>query len=318
MEAESELDRRVHVYLDINPITKKVFYVGIGGKARIYQLKRNRYHRRVVHSLPNNVFDRKIIYKDILIEKAWRIEKQIIKKCGRMFNKTGYLTNIHDGGPLPFEDVTGSHWLRGKKMQEVIPDYISPRLGRSYDDQYGDKKCDIIARQILSRQKTRKKRMETTGFTQKEIEFQQRNIERRKNKQFTEKEFLSFTRTTERQKGKTMRERLNRPDWVSPKTGKTIQEICNDPNYVNPNKGKTAKEIHGEDYIDPRAVSFYIQINNDEPILCIGDRDFRDKFNAHDLLLYKLKKHKCHTIKRLKNTRHSFPDKSIIRYYTSI
>lgn len=312
---ESIKERLVNVYLDIDSTTKKVFYVGIGKKSRIHQLKRNRYHKRIVNSLPNNFFIRKIIYKDILIEKAWKIEKQIIKKCGRIFNKTGFLTNIHEGGPLPFEDVTGYHWLRGKKVKDIMPDYISPKLGRSYDIQYGDRKHDIIARQSYNRQQTRKKRIETVGLTQKEIEYIKRNIERRKNKQFTDNELKSFRDVSLRQKGKTMRERLDDPHWVSPKTGKTIQEICNNPDYVNPTKGKTAKEIHGIDYVDSRCKSFYIQIDDEEPIFCENERAFFNIFNSNDHLLRKLKKVESnrYKIKRLSISVHYFADESTIK-----
>jgi hypothetical protein len=139
----------VNLYLDINPITKKPFYVGIGVNSRLSQYKRNRYHQKIVESIPDKKFIRKVIYKNISIEKAWRIEKQIIKKCGRLVYKNGYLANIHEGGPLPMEDVNSVHWLEGKKIKDVIPDYINSRAGKSYDFQYGERKKYNIKKQNI-------------------------------------------------------------------------------------------------------------------------------------------------------------------------
>jgi transketolase C-terminal domain/subunit len=99
-------------------ITNKIFYVGVGNKQRVKHMKRNRFHREIVNSLPNKNFIRRILYENIAIEKAWRIERQIIKKCGRLVHKTGYLSNIHDGGPLPMEDAQAQHWLKGKKIKD--------------------------------------------------------------------------------------------------------------------------------------------------------------------------------------------------------
>ena len=87
----------MNVYVDINPLTHRIFYVGVGSDLRCNISKRNKLHALVVESLPSKVFHRRIVYRDILPEKAYRIETQIIKKCGRLCNNTGYLANIHPG-----------------------------------------------------------------------------------------------------------------------------------------------------------------------------------------------------------------------------
>lgn len=311
------VDMLVSVYVDINPVTKKVFYVGVGVPCRVSARKRNKFHRAIVDTIPNKKFIRKVIYKDIPKSKAWHIEMQIIRKCGRIYNNTGYLANIHEGGPLPFEDETGHHWLRGKKIADVLPNYVCTRTGKTYTEIYGAERAkEIIDAQIKNRIAAIQKRIETTGVvaTEKMLAHLNRIAERRRRKEYTEDEIASFQRTSERQQGKTMQERLSNLNYVDPRKGKTAKEIYKDPNYQPHNKGKTAKELYGEDYIDPRACSFYIQINDQEPILCNGDRDFREKFKAHDPLLYKLKENKTHIIKRLKNTVHVFPHGSTVKY----
>jgi hypothetical protein len=313
---QKRCEKLVSVYVDVNPITKKIFYVGIGVPGRISHRVRNKFHKQYVENLGETQFLRKIIHKNIPAKRAWEIEKQIIKKCGRLFNNTGYLTNVHEGGPLPFEDLSGYHWLRGKKLRDVVPHYKS-RLNISYIEQYGEEKAkDIIERQTLQRNAVIQEKIAKNGTTlTPKLETALKLIaERRKRGEYTENELASYKRTAERQKNKSMQERLNDPNYVDPRKGKSAKEIYNDPNYEPHNKGKTAEELYGPDYIDPRSKSFYIQIDDQEPVFCKGDRDFREKFKAHDPLLYKLKQNKTHTIKRLKNTTHLFPDNSIVKY----
>ena len=319
MSTERRCDKLVSVYVDIDPTTNKIFYVGIGVQGRISHLVRNKFHQAHVHQLPDKEFVRKIVHRNIPASRAWEIEKQIIRKCGRLFNNTGYLTNIHEGGPLPFEDVTGYHWLRGKKMRDVIPHYKS-RLHQNYKEQYGEARSkSIIDRQIKNRGATVRARISKIGSvaSPRQKDAFSRISARRRRGEYTERELSSYKRTSEFQRGKTMQERLDDPNYVDPRKGKTAKEIYNNPNYQPHNKGKTAKELYGDGYIDPRAKSFYIQINEDDPILCNGDRDFRGKFNAHDPMLYKLKEHGTYTVKRLKNTRHSFPDKAVVKYISA-
>lgn len=304
----------VNVYLDINPITKKPFYVGIGVNSRLSQYKRNRYHQKIVESIPDKKFIRKIIYKNISIEKAWRIEKQIIKKCGRLVYKNGYLANIHEGGPLPMEDINSIHWLEGKKITDVIPDYINPRSGKSYDELYGERKNYIIETQTYNRIKSKMKRIKEIGKTKKEKEYHKRWVQRRRNKQYTEKELQSFINRAQFQQGKSMRERVNDPNWVDPRKGKSAKEIYGDDYKGPPNKGKTYKELKGQDYIDPRAKLFTIQIDDQEPVLCESEKDFCKKFNCNDVLLRKFKEHGEWRITKQSNSKHIFPNNSIVKF----
>lgn len=306
-------DQLVNLYLDINPITNKPFYVGIGNDVRLLQYKRNKYHQKIVESIPDKKFIRKVIYRNISIEKAWRIEKQIIKKCGRLVYKNGFLANIHEGGPLPMEDANSVHWLEGRKIKDVISDYINPRAGKSYDELYGERKNSIIETQTYNRIKSKMERIKKIGKTKKEKDYHQRWVQRRKNKQYTENELESFKKISIRQKGKSMKERLNNPNWIDPRKGKSAREIYGEYYSGPPNKGKTYKQLKGDDYIDPRSKSFYIQINDSNPIFCESERDFCEKFKCNDVLLRKLKANKLHKIKRQSNSKHIFDDGCILK-----
>jgi hypothetical protein len=309
-------EQLVNVYLDINPITKKPFYVGVGVNSRLNFYKRNRYHQKIVESIPDKKFIRKVIYRNIPIEKAWKIEKQIIKKCGRLVYKNGYLANIHEGGPLPMESENYVHWLKGNKIKDLLPDYICPRTGKTYEEMFGEEKSKQLKLNHSLKMKGKiTQRIKEKGKTQKEIERAIKWAERRRNKQYTEKELESFKKQSQFQEGKSMKERLNDPNWVNPHKGKSAKEIYGE-DYQGPfNKGKTQKELHGNDYIDPRSKTFTIQIDDEQPIFCESERDFCGIFNANDVLLGKIKKSKndYYKIKRQLNSNHYFPDGSTIK-----
>ena len=315
MNSVPRKDQLVHVYLDINPITRKPFYVGIGVESRLGQYKRNRYHQKIVESIPNRKYIRKVIYENIPIEKAWKIEKQIIKKCGRLVYKNGYLANIHEGGPLPMEDENYVHWLKGNKIKDLLPDYVCPRTGKTFEEMFGEEKAKHLKlNQSLKMKGKISQRIKEKGKTQKEIERDIKNVERRRNKQYTEKELQSFINRAQNQQGKSMRERLNDPNWIDPRKGRSAKEIYGE-NYQGPaNKGKTYKELKGPDYIDPRAKRFTIQIDNQEPIFCESEKDFCKKFNCNDVLLRKFKKYGIFKIKRQSNSKHIFPNNSIVKF----
>ena len=50
----------INLYVDINLLTKKIFYVGIGSDCRIRRIKRNKYHNIILDSIPKQKFIRNI------------------------------------------------------------------------------------------------------------------------------------------------------------------------------------------------------------------------------------------------------------------
>lgn len=155
----------MNVYLDMHPITKKPFYVGVGNVIRCNtRTRRNIYHSNIRDTLPNRQFKRIILYKNISIEKAYKIEEQIIKRCGRLCNNTGFLANIHAGGKFISSKVMNSGYSKKKRIEEFgfskqelsgfkktsdsqrgipmaermkYPSWVNPRKGKTFKDQYG-------------------------------------------------------------------------------------------------------------------------------------------------------------------------------------
>lgn len=302
---------RVHVYLHINPITKRPFYVGIGNEERTKQKRRNKIHTGILSTLPNRTFINRIIYANIPLEKAWRIEKQIIAKCGRICNNTGILANIHPGGPLE-HTVGKTNWCKGKTMKQIYgEDWVSWRRGKTYQQLFGDKAEEISKRAAENRRKSFKERLQTKGRTEKEIANTKATAERRRSKQYTEAELAHHKRVSEIQKGKTMKERLNDPNYVSSKTGKTMAEY--DPNWVNPRKGKTHKQEYGATHIDKRAKPFKIISSAGEQFY-ENEKDFIAKTGSHSPMLIKLRKNGRLTITRNKSSRHPWQSGESLQY----
>ena len=296
----------MNVYLDINPVTRKIFYVGVGSAQRCKLLKRNRFHKSIVDALPDKQFLRRVLYTDISDERAYEIEIQIISKCGRICNRSGYLANIHPGGQLEMNRRDDySHWLKGKKMQDVLgSDYINPRKGKSYTVQYGAIKDNIICRQVSNRIKKIKERRAKYGFTEKELLAQQKTKVRLQNKQFTPRELEVHKNNSISQKGIPMTTRMGDPNYVAWNKGKKMSEIC--PDHQVWNKGKTITELKGTNFIWPTSRPFEIAINNDQKIRCNNEQDFFAKTRLNGPTLCKLKEIGYHIIKRQKNSKHNF------------
>jgi hypothetical protein len=128
----------------MNPLTNKPFYVGIGNDKRCkIKHRANKTHKKLVDSFPNRKFNRKILYSNISLERACHLERQIIKRCGRLLDGSGYLANVHKGGILDFlekdqrekEDPSWTCYRKGKTFKELFgDDYINPRVGKKYTD----------------------------------------------------------------------------------------------------------------------------------------------------------------------------------------
>lgn len=265
----------------------------------------------MVESFMGNNFETRVIYHNISLEKAWRIEQQIIKRCGRICNGTGFLTNIHRGGPLE-HTVNKPNPNKGKTMKQIHgEDWVSWRKGKTYEQLFGDKAEEISKRAAENRRKSFKERLQTKGRTEKEIANTKATAERRRSKQYTKAELAHHKRVSEIQKGKTMKERLNDPNYVSSKTGKTMAEY--DPNWVNPRKGKTHKQEYGATHIDKRAKPFKIISSAGEQFY-ENEKDFIAKAGSHSPMLIKLRKNGRLTITRNKSSRHPWQSGESLQY----
>ena len=294
----------LNVYIDINPLTNKPFYVGIGKKKRcLDHSNRNRFYRKLVETFPDKKFKRIVLHKEIAVDDAYRIEKQIIKKCGRMVDGSGYLTNIHTGGPIEFYSEYG-HNYRGKKMEDLYgDDYVNPFQGKPFYFKCDpDKREDFIANAVAKRKATKNERLRTFGQTEKEKNRGKNKIKRIKEYGFTERELAGFRKGAEKNRGRTMKEATGNPDWVSYKKGKTHKELFGE-DYVNPKKGRKyvepkIKKMSVEKYINPRSEPFKLILNGSENLFFKGESDFVTKTKFHNRVLHKMKKIGEYTVQR--------------------
>lgn len=91
--------KRICVYEHYYDDEKLPFYVGQGYVSRAFSFNhkiRNRSWNNKVKDI--NLIKVKIVNIDITVEESINIEKELIKKYGRLDNNTGVLTNENDGG----------------------------------------------------------------------------------------------------------------------------------------------------------------------------------------------------------------------------
>ena len=155
-----------NLYLDMNPLTNKPFYIGVGDRVRCYaKFRRNVYHINIVNTFPHKQFHRIILYNNIPTEQAYKLEKQIIKRCGRICNNTGFLTNIHIGGRFTTSKEMNGGYSKRERIKNLgyteneikgfkktadsqrgilmcdrvgNPNWINKRKGKTFREQYGD------------------------------------------------------------------------------------------------------------------------------------------------------------------------------------
>lgn len=91
--------KKHYVYYHLNPITKEIFYVGVGYNKRAWNFKwgRSIYYLNYVKKYGTPLVD--IIKKDTTENKAYLLEIKLIKKYGRKgLDKDGILVNRSIGG----------------------------------------------------------------------------------------------------------------------------------------------------------------------------------------------------------------------------
>ncbi len=115
-----------YVYQHIRKDTNQPFYIGIGSDLGFYRAnkfsERNEIWERIKNKTEILV---EILHNNIEWEDACQIEIQLIKKYGRINNKTGILSNMTDGGEGTLNKVINeeTRYLlgngnRGKKRTE--------------------------------------------------------------------------------------------------------------------------------------------------------------------------------------------------------
>jgi hypothetical protein len=87
------------IYQHFNPITEEVFYIGLGLKDRPYDFNSGRSKEWKEYVINNGEPNVKILYNNLTIEEADRIERELISKLGRKgIDIDGILLNRSSGG----------------------------------------------------------------------------------------------------------------------------------------------------------------------------------------------------------------------------
>jgi hypothetical protein len=104
-----------YVYSHKNPITKEIFYIGVGYGNRCFKFTsgRNRDYKNYVKKYGRPIVD--IIYANLTRKEASEIEKKLILKYGRIgFESYGILTNKSLGGE---HSNYGTHHSKETKLK---------------------------------------------------------------------------------------------------------------------------------------------------------------------------------------------------------
>jgi hypothetical protein len=90
------MEATFYVYGHYIPNNEEPFYIGMGIKKRAYdRIKRSTWWKRYVEKHGLLI---KILYENLSKEQAVDLEKELIKKYGRINIGTGILINLTDGG----------------------------------------------------------------------------------------------------------------------------------------------------------------------------------------------------------------------------
>lgn len=146
-------------YFHVNPVTKEVFYVGIGAKKRPNERKsRSNYWKNYVAL---HGFEVQIIHENQTKEEAISKEIEYIKEFGRKDKGAGSLINLTDGGEgafgvicskpkKPISEKTrqkikannAKYWLGKKRSEETgrkISEAKRGRKGKPLSDEHKEK-----------------------------------------------------------------------------------------------------------------------------------------------------------------------------------
>jgi hypothetical protein len=157
-----------------------IFYIGIGkDENRAYVYGRNYLWEEVVKETDYFV---DILYKNISVEEAGKIEIELIKKLGRKDLKLGKLTNLTDGGQ--YNTSTKGKYIVYKNeshksiYKEDLDYYISLGWKRGMSSSFKDK---------LKWSKTRKETYKNDYWTKEKRENKSKNVSGENNPRYGKK-----------------------------------------------------------------------------------------------------------------------------------
>ena len=115
-----------YVYFYIDPYTSLPFYVGKGRGGRAYHVKGHTHNLPVFNKLnkllkENNDLTSVVILKHVGIteEEAFKLECSYIKQYGTVWNKSGTLLNLTEGGDNPPSQL-GRKWKLSRDSKQKM------------------------------------------------------------------------------------------------------------------------------------------------------------------------------------------------------
>src|SRR5262249_23520177 len=169
MDDTDEVERAYYVYLHRDRATGTPFYVGKGKGSRAYDVegRHPEWHEKV-KSLTAG-FDIEIVKNDFTEEEAYDLERELIRKHGKVSDGTGTLLNITDGGSLDFGEASVEFGiaLPPEMAEEIRADYER----RSY------RKLPPGERKRFAESMMRKMRQLRTRYARAVIEDQETDFE---------------------------------------------------------------------------------------------------------------------------------------------
>lgn len=145
------MENNSYVYAHVNVKDDKIFYIGIGTKKnkKYYRAYSKRNRNKIWNNYINKNEYKVIILNDNLDrDEACRIEIDLIKKYGKIINKTGCLVNVSNGGgESSFGCIRDKEWckniskgLRGRVLSDESKQKMRlAKIGRKLTDEHKEK-----------------------------------------------------------------------------------------------------------------------------------------------------------------------------------
>jgi hypothetical protein len=209
-----------YVYFHKNPITKEIFYVGLGKDKRAWSSKRNIFWKNYVKKYGEPIIE---IYKNnISIYQAAELEIELIKKYGRRgYDKDGILLNKSTGG-----EFTAYGSIKSQKSKDLISLKLKDKPKHTLEskqkirEKHLGRKCSQETKNKMS-----KPRKEGTGYNiSKANKGRKSGFEGHKHTQETKNKIYNIDRNTKislKLKGRTC-----------PNIGKSILQYDLEGNFI--------------------------------------------------------------------------------------
>jgi hypothetical protein len=129
MNENEDVERGYYVYLHRDRATQRPFYVGKGKGRRAYDVEgRHPEWHGTVKNLVDG-FAIEIVKNDLTEEEAYDLERELIRRCGKVNDGTGTLVNLTDGGSLDFGEASVEFGiaLPSEWVDEIRADYEARR-----------------------------------------------------------------------------------------------------------------------------------------------------------------------------------------------